>query len=184
MSLQEQKNKNVILYFLNKSPEKSLDRLKLMKLLWLSDRYHLNKYGRKITKSEYFAMPRGPVASEILDLLNKNEDSIKRLGNNQIAIQETDTKFLSKTDMLIMDEVWNYFKDAHQFDLVNSSHEFPEWKRFENYLQDPNMPNSYVIVEEDFFEKNDFLNAVCDEIRESSKQEYLYNKSLTSALGL
>ena len=184
MDLTQLKNKNIILYLINKSPENSLDRLKLVKLLWLADRFHLNKYGRKITKSDYCAMPRGPVASKILDLLNISEDSIKRFGNNQIAIEKADERFLSTTDKEILDIVWTNLKDSHQLDLVDFSHKFPEWKRFEEYIKDPSMPDSYPIVEEDFFEKNDFFNAVSDDIRESSKKEFLTNKSFQKALGI
>lgn len=183
MNLQELKNKNVVLYLLNKAPERTIDRLKLIKLLWMADRWHLNEYGRKITKSTYSAMPYGPVASQVLDLLNLNENSIRRMGNNQIALEDPDTKFLSRTDQEILDKVWEGLKDSHQLDLVDFSHQFPEWKRYESYLNDDSMPNSYPIVEEDFFERNGFKNVVEDDVRESSKEEYLLAKYLQSALG-
>ncbi|MBB1644953.1 Panacea domain-containing protein [Sphingobacterium sp. UME9] len=181
MNLTELKNTNVTLYLLNKAPECTIDRLKLIKLIWLADRLHLNKYGRQITKSAYSAMPRGPVASKVLDLLNSDIDSIKRIGNNQIAMLKADEKYLSVTDKEIIDFVWDKLKDSHQLDLVDFSHQFPEWKRFESYLADSNMPNSYAIVEEDFFEKNDFANIVSDDIRESSKEEFLIRKSIYSS---
>lgn len=38
-----------------------------MKLLWLSDRVHLNKYGRLILKDNYKALPHGPVPSATMD---------------------------------------------------------------------------------------------------------------------
>ncbi len=180
MSLQELKNKNVVLYLLNKAPEKTVDRLKLVKLIWLADRWHLNQYGRKITKADYYAMPFGPVASQILDLLNKNEDSIKRFGNNQVALAQADEKYLSATDREILTKVWDGLNSSNQLDLVDFSHQFPEWKRYESYLKNQFMPNSYEMVEEDFFEKNDFMNMVDDETRETSKEEYLRSKHFNS----
>ena len=38
-----------------------MNKLKLVKLIWAADRYHLRKYGRTVTDSEYFALPHGPV---------------------------------------------------------------------------------------------------------------------------
>ena len=182
MSIQELKNKNVVLYILNKAPEKTVDRLKLIKLIWLADRWHLNQYGRKITKADYYALPFGPVASQVLDLLKRNEDCIKKIGNNQVALAQADEKYLSQTDRDILNKVWDEMNKLGQLELVDFSHNFPEWKRYETYLKDSSMPNSYRMVEEDFFEKNDFMNVVDDETRESSKEEYLRSKHFNSYL--
>ena len=50
------------------------DKIKLVKLVYLSDKYHLLKYARTITNDSYFAMKLGPVGSTLKDILafNKN----------------------------------------------------------------------------------------------------------------
>ena len=58
MNIQEEKIKNVILFFAHKSEGKSIEKLKLIKLIWLSDRLHLNKYGRLILNDKYKAEPK------------------------------------------------------------------------------------------------------------------------------
>ena len=46
------------------------DKLKLVKLLYFADKYHLLKYGRQISGDSYFALPYGPIPSGALDILN------------------------------------------------------------------------------------------------------------------
>ena len=183
MNLAELKNINVVLYLLNKTTDMTLNRLQIVKLIWLSDRWHLNQYGRTITKSSYSALPKGPVASEILNILNREDlDQVKPIGHNNAALTDVDIKFLSTSDREILDNVWDNLGDIDRFDLVEFSHKFPEWRRFEKYLNDISMPNSYPIVMEDFFEKNEYMTMVNDDVRESSKQEFLLHRSISSFL--
>jgi uncharacterized phage-associated protein len=59
-----------ILYLASKDlPE--LTKSKICKLLFLSDKLHLVKYGRVITGDRYCAIPHGPIPSRTLNLLNE-----------------------------------------------------------------------------------------------------------------
>jgi len=49
------------------------DKIKLIKLVYLADKYHLLRYGRTVTGDEYFAMENGPVASTLKDVLSFND---------------------------------------------------------------------------------------------------------------
>ena len=57
----------------------SLNKMKAIKLIWLSDRYHIRKSGRTITGDVYFALPYGPVASCTRDILENNTLSQEEL---------------------------------------------------------------------------------------------------------
>ena len=45
-----------------------IEKLKLIKLVYLADRFHLRKYGRPIMNDTYLAMPLGPVGSSVKDI--------------------------------------------------------------------------------------------------------------------
>jgi uncharacterized phage-associated protein len=57
-------------------------KLKLIKLSYLADKYHLLHFGRTITRDGFKAMKLGPVGSNALNLLSLNEDF---LGQETIA---------------------------------------------------------------------------------------------------
>src|ERR1700681_3309737 len=46
----------------------SINKMKVLKLVYFADRYHLRKYGRPVVGDEYVAMNYGPVASGTKDL--------------------------------------------------------------------------------------------------------------------
>lgn len=168
MNLTEEKQKNLILHFINKNGG-SIDLLKLMKLIWMSDRIHLNKYGRLISQDSYYALPLGPVPSNIYDKSKKGNEFTKKTGYNISSTQMSIDDFFSKSDVEVMEYVWNKFNTKDGLPFSDYSHNFPEWKRFEKELN--NFPSSYNIVIQDFFqfpdfsEFEDFLSK--DEIEES-----------------
>jgi len=53
---------------------KQADKLKLVKLLFIADKYHLVQFGRTITNDDYWAMPYGPVGSTAKDVLSLDPD--------------------------------------------------------------------------------------------------------------
>ena len=127
----------------------NIDKMKAIKLIWLSDRAHLRKYGRPILMDRYLAMKYGPVPSKTKDLsecdnafLDINEREyrdmyIKTYHNSHDikSIHDIDEKVFSKTDMQVMEKVYLQFGKNEQFKLSEISHFYPEWKRFREMLE-------------------------------------------------
>jgi len=175
MNIEQKRAENMILYFANTIQNKEIDRLKLMKLIWLSDRIHLNKYGRTILDDAYKALPHGPIASTIFDMSKSPLENSYEVANYIIkSKKQFDSDFFSETDLEIMKYVAEKFGKMESVKLRNFSHLFPEWKRFEDKLLNKSLPNSYDMVMEDFFvgTENYFSDIMTKEEIEMSKEEY------------
>lgn len=152
MKIREQKRINAILFFAMKSHENKITRLRLMKLLWLADRIHLNRYGRFILKDTYYALPHGPVPSKTMDLSENSVEDIFTVRGYEIEAEDHfDPKYFSKSDLEVFEEVWERFGGLKESVLRDYSHFFPEWKRFEKELGDETLSKSYPMVVDDFF---------------------------------
>lgn len=124
-----------------------INRMKAFKLIWLSDRTHLRKFGRTILSDKYYAMKLGPVPSKTKNLsedtsylhseLKVYRDSfIKTAGQYDIdSICNPDMKVFSSSDIEVMEHVFITFGSRKEFKLSNFSHEFPEWKKFDSYFK-------------------------------------------------
>ncbi len=176
MDLRAKMIENVILFFANKEANCTIERLKLMKLIWLSDRLHLNKYTRLIGQDRYKALPRGPIASETLTLSQSGVCGSFNVNDFMISAQKkTETDFLSATDLEIMEYVWKRFGAKSSQELVDYSHKFPEWTRYENNLTNKQMPNAYDIVIQDMFESvegEDFSELFDKELSMMSRDDF------------
>lgn len=156
MNRGQKKSIQAISYLANKSERRTINKLKLVKLLWIADKYHLIKYGRPILKDRYCAMKFGPVQTEMLDLLKKenidyiNENLIKHQ-YSLTAIKEPETLLFSESDLEVLDLVWERFGLIDNFALAELSHYYPEWRKFEDDIKNPNKPSSYDMNWEDFF---------------------------------
>lgn len=176
------------------APRPELNKLKALKLLFFADRYHIRKYGRPVTNSAYFAMAKGPVASEAKHVA---EDA-KRLGFharnyarrfvrqkkdtfNYTSVAEVDHAVLSKTDVEALDFAWGVFGHYSKFQLCEITHHYPEWKRHARTLQrGPNrrVPMDYA----DFFDDPDIGYNPCHELskkdREIGRELYLDSQAV------
>lgn len=150
MNLTEEKQKHFVTFFLEKNSGE-IERLELMKFIWMSDRLHLNKYGRTISKANYYALPYGPVPSRIFDLSKYDSNFFKVNGYKLAALNKFNPDFFSKSDLEIMEYTWEKFNKMGSIRFSDYSHKFPEWLRFEKQLNDKNSPSSYPIEIEDFF---------------------------------
>jgi len=180
MRIREKKILNAIAYFAYKSESKTIGRLKLMKLLWLSDRLHLMKYGRMVLNDKYYAMPFGPVPSSGNNLSKISQENLYTVKEKWItAINEPILDFFSKSDLKIMEWVWGNF--GHVSNLVGFSHQFAEWIRYEEDLNDPQKPNSYPMIVEDFFSLDaaEKFSEIVD-IEEIDVSRSIYRKNLAT----
>ncbi|QYN43732.1 MULTISPECIES: Panacea domain-containing protein [unclassified Gilliamella] len=127
------------MYFIDKEGGR-MAHLKLIKLLYLSDRESLNLYGYPISEDKMFSMPHGPVLSQTLDLINGKIDdstwqkSISDKKDNEISLipQKIDRETfdeLSDADLEILESTYKRFGNMSGFELRDFTHEFcKEWK--------------------------------------------------------
>lgn len=139
-----------IYYLLRKNNGKSLDKIKIIKLMYLADKYHLLKYGRTITNDNFYAMPNGPIGSVTLDILNfSNTEAfnidegnytkkyIEKKGTYAFVAKDVKCDFnrLSKSDKEVLDFIFDNFAKMDKWALVDFTHKYPEWKRYENLFK-------------------------------------------------
>jgi hypothetical protein len=140
-------------------------KLDLIKYLFFSDRVNIRRHFSFISKDYYYALKFGPVASETLDVLDKHEeylnypDDILRLlekitikDNRTRIINETNTDLLSNNEIKSIDFVTAIFKK--NMPLVDFTHEYPEWKRYEDLFKKQYASKKDIKIE-DFFTNPD-----------------------------
>lgn len=134
----------LIHWFVSAKKGNVLDKLALLKLIFFADRYHLRKYARTITGDTYYARPHGPVANNTYDLISK-------IGNKQVSdwakkrlFMKTPDKIsaklkpskddFSESEMEAIKFVESNFLNLSMKKLEDISHEYPEWKQFEDLI--------------------------------------------------
>lgn len=155
----------------------AINKMKAIKLIWLSDRLHLRRFGRTITGDTYFALPFGPVASNTRDILEASSfcsdeeltygsayiSSIDRYNYSTIA--DTELKVFSKSDLDAFAEVYQVYGHLNKFELSELSHLFPEWKKWESALAASK--SRYLMDLEDFFEESITENPLFQDDKEN-----------------
>jgi uncharacterized phage-associated protein len=123
-----------------------INKMKALKLVYFADRYHLRKYGRLITNDEYLAMRWGPVPSSVKDIAESNdflEDNTRAYSITYVepsdnlilkSVGNLDEAVFSESDLEALDFSWNKFGGLSQFQLVELTHCYPEWKRWKDIL--------------------------------------------------
>ena len=131
----EQKAAQAAAYLLRRHGE-PMPYIKLIKLLYLADRRALIETGYPITGDRLVSMPKGPVLSQILDLItweSRDEGSEWRkhvsLPFNYLvmAIGPRDQGRLSDYDRSALDAVFDEFGRMDKWDVVDHTHTLPEW---------------------------------------------------------
>jgi len=135
----ERKATHLAAYLLQKSKSSSLYLIKLMKLLYITDRESLQQLGHPVTYDTYVSMDNGPVLSHTLNLMNGMvqdhagiwDAMISDRNDNKIAISddcEVSYDSLSEAELGIADQVFKKYGHVPRFDLVKITHTFPEWQ--------------------------------------------------------
>ena len=149
--------------YLTKKEGGQIDKLKLIKLVYFADRYHLRRYGRPMVNDAYFAMPLGPVGSSVKDIAefsdflddSERQYATKFIGrgggaNTVVSIADVDSEIFSKSEIEALDFAYNEFGAKTASTLVNVTHRYPEWDKFKSALESKETtrePMSYM----DFF---------------------------------
>ena len=137
------------IYYILKKIKKA-DKIKLVKLIYLSDKYHLIRYGRTITNDDYYAMEHGPVGTTVKDVLSFDSFSLEAKGIKYASrlLEKTDEKhfiakasarvtfdMLSDTDKEALDFVVEKFGTMSSWKLRDYTHQYPEWYQYEDMFK-------------------------------------------------
>lgn len=140
----------IINFFAKKEQETtwtSIDKLKILKLVWIADRLHLRKYWKLIVWDTYFAMKMWPVASGIKNICDKKEDFlptnaiiyineyIQKFENSIRSKKDVDISQFSESNLEVLNLVYTTFWNNKWSKLVDVTHKYPEWKKFETKLK-------------------------------------------------
>lgn len=126
----------------------NLDRLKIAKLIYFADKYHLVNYGRPITGDTYNALPFGPVPSRSLDIMEGacDSDFPESLDSNVEKLLESldvshegryptftaksdvDYSSLSESEIEILDRVADKYGMKTGSQLIDITHEEKSWR--------------------------------------------------------
>jgi hypothetical protein len=125
----------------------SINYMKAIKLVWLSDRYHIRNNGRTITGDAYFALKNGPVASCTKDIIlnfklsteeNDYKNAFVSIDTNKYlisSISNTELNVFSKNEVEILNTIYKNYSHMSEFEISEFSHEFPEWKAYEERIK-------------------------------------------------
>ena len=128
------KAKEIAEYFLSKDPERKLfnkkvvshngrtsyeGNVRLNKYLFLAQVVYLAKYDHKLFSDDFVAYDNGPVVEEIVN-------SYGRLISSQETIE------LNSDVAVFLDKIYMSLENATYEELIEISHEDPEWKELSN----------------------------------------------------
>jgi hypothetical protein len=110
-------------------------RIKLAKLLWLSDFEAHRRFGRPITSARYVADELGPAPQDELLMLRDLEvsgDLVMEPGYDRQKIPRAQrparTSVFSRGELAVVDELLDRYRTWTSQQLVDLAHEYPGWK--------------------------------------------------------
>jgi uncharacterized phage-associated protein len=140
----------IIAYLALKNAARSINMLKAIKLVYISDREALKRYATPMLDERRVSMPHGPVNSQTYDLAKGEiEDErwstiLEDRANHMIGVKPNITidnlDELSDAEIATLDDVWMQFGGMNQWQLCDWTHKsenIPEW-------EDPNGSSSLI----------------------------------------
>jgi uncharacterized phage-associated protein len=127
-------------FFLGQVPEGWMPHLKLMKLLYLSDREAVRAFGWPISGDRWVSMPHGPVLSQTLNLMDGDaescsggwEDWISDKENHELSLRQpldiTALDELAPAEIDVLHTVWHKFGAMGKWEIRDWTHQHcAEW---------------------------------------------------------
>jgi uncharacterized phage-associated protein len=121
---------NAIIYFADHT--RFCGKTKLMKLLYFLDFKHFKQTGKSVTGLDYFAWEMGPVPKKLFEEIScKMRPDIKKAIHIQsagekfqkiISKSKFNSRYFSKKELKLMEDIAFIFKDARAEDMVESTH--------------------------------------------------------------
>ena len=152
MKYQQEKFINALLFFAKETNPSIFGITKLLKLLFLSDFYHFQKYGKPILGDIYPLLPQGPVPSISYNLFsdtfyqgeNTNLKKVARVIKEKVgdydrnrieALKYPDLNVFSKSNIEIMQNIAKKFYNTTGTKMVKIIHNTKNNKNYKNSIK-------------------------------------------------
>lgn len=142
------------------------DYMKLLKLYYFAEKYHLRTYGLFMNDDDYYAMKFGTIASSAKDVISKNISYLQNISNEEekfindnitfdkdntcCYVNEQDTSALSKSAIISIDFALENFSKFSQLQLSEITHDYIEWKKHKDKIEKFNVSRVRETID-DFF---------------------------------
>lgn len=119
-------------YFANQS-NGTIEKLKLIKLVYLAERQFLSTYHHPMLFDEFYSLPHGPICSSTLNGIDGIIDTalwdeyIARNGNIVVAVkavERSDLDHVSDAEMKVISDVWQKYANMTASQIRNHTHRF------------------------------------------------------------
>lgn len=172
-----EKTAEVLLFLAAKVPK--FDQYKACKMLFLSDKKHLVRFGRTITGDSYDALEHGPIPSltrdrikVFLDDATQGSDLRELFSLNKKfryprlePLRQPNLDFLSRSDLEVLEETISEFGTKSFEELKALTHEMAAYKKV---WKDSMSVKSFPMALEDFFEQDeDAIEGVLEDMKEN-----------------
>ncbi len=124
-------------FFAAKSPKGEIDKLKLIKLIYLSERKHVAEYLTPMIFDELYSLPHGPICSGTLNGIDQHVQKdiwsiyITKNGNKIYPYRRLDRSQLDElndVEIEIAEKIWAEFEGMTASQIRNYTHEHcPEY---------------------------------------------------------
>lgn len=121
---------------LQNTPGRSMEYLRLLKLLYIADRESLKETGRPITGDAVYAMDHGPVLSEVYSAIEDRSRHSRAwnlfMERDGYTITSTDNPGigkLSRYEIEKLQDVTDRHRSKGTFALVRLTHTYSEWEK-------------------------------------------------------
>jgi uncharacterized phage-associated protein len=115
---------------------RSMNAMRLLKLLYLADREALRQTGRPIVGGAIVAVERGPLLREVHDLVRGRHrhmplwDEFLRTSHfNVELLKDPDVGLLSRFEIQTLQDVARHYADDDEWDLSRLTRTLPEWQK-------------------------------------------------------
>ena len=115
-----------------------MNYMKLIKLLYIVEREALLTWGRPVTADRCVSLPKGPILSQTLNLINEGPspdtpsawaEHISQPENYDVRLMSpAGEDELSEAEKSLIDDVFKRYGDMNRWALVDLVHAFPEWQ--------------------------------------------------------
>ena len=136
-NFKEEDTTQVAAFFL-KLNDKKMNYLKLLKLLYITDKEALLRYGRPITYDNYVSMDCGPILIQTFNIINgcvepeRNKywsEFISKPENYEVTLlRESSIDRLSQNEHELIKDIFREFGTKDQWELVKITQNFLEWQ--------------------------------------------------------